>query len=76
MTPNPAKTEITITCHFESYVGIKVNLYSVIGTLLKSASIKNENTTLNIAEIPNGLYVVKMYKSNSEIGIKKLLIQR
>ena len=73
--PNPAKTEITISCHFESSVSLKVNLYSVFGTLLKSASIINDNTTLNITEIPNGLYILKIYNSNSEIGIQKLLIQ-
>ena len=73
--PNPAKTEITISCHFESSASLKVNLYSILGTLLKSVSIKNDNTTLNITEIPNGLYILKIYNNNSEIGIQRLLIQ-
>ena len=72
--PNPAKTKITISSDFESLVGFKVNLYNHLGALLKSTRIINDNTTLNIADITNGLYIVKLYNLNTVIGIQKLII--
>lgn len=68
--PNPANEQLTISAG-ENKIE-KVELYDVMGRLLLN---ETEQKTINISQLPNGTYVVKVYTSNG-IETKKVVVSR
>ncbi len=65
--PNPAKNSIRI-----SHDNCNVNIYSILGKLVKSSSKKQ----IDISDLNSGVYLVKIQnKTNSSITIKRLVVQ-
>jgi len=54
---------------------LDLNVYSISGTLVKSEMLKQNQHETNIADLPNGVYLVTI-KSKNETETKKLVIQR
>jgi hypothetical protein len=66
--PNPTNGIITISSIDNSPVD-KIEIVDVLG---KTVSVKTENTLIDISEITNGVYVLKIY-SGENVFVKKII---
>lgn len=73
--PNPASNVITLNLNKTNNEALDLNVYSISGTLVKSEMLKQNQHETNIADLPNGVYLVTI-KSKNETETKKLVIQR
>ena len=71
--PNPAINEFNISMA-GSMGRVSINLYSIIGTLVKSIETDNNYTTIDVSDLPSGYYMMVILANNSKIT-KKVIIQ-
>ncbi len=69
--PNPASETITILAP-ESLLSNNVKVFSIGGQLVKSILINGSTTTINIDDIPSGLYFIK-FNTNRGIVTKQFV---
>ncbi len=73
--PNPAKTEVTIIC--EATNPIDLQIFNLQGKLMLAQKGLEPKTTINITELPPGLYIIQtLDKAAGLLDVGKLLIQR
>lgn len=58
--PNPAQNEITIDLKNVNFENSSVQIFDAIGKLCKSESITQSSTSINVKDIPEGLYLLKV----------------
>lgn len=73
--PNPASDIATLKIENPSSTGLTINIYNVIGNLIKSEILKQNNRQINIGDLRDGVYMVEI-KSKDWTGKQKLIIQR
>ena len=73
--PNPASDIVTLNINRKSNEAFTLNIYNVIGTLVKSATMKQNQQQINIGDLCNGIYMVTI-KSKNLTENQKLIIQR
>jgi hypothetical protein len=73
--PNPASDIVTLNFNQVNSEDNELNIYSVMGKLLISEMIKQNNQQINIGDLNNGIYLVAI-KSKALIETQKLIIQR
>jgi hypothetical protein len=56
--PNPATDQLQIRYHTEQLTGITIT--NSIGQLMLQQPIHNELTTLNVKELPAGIYIITL----------------
>ena len=71
--PNPANDFICFNNLKSS--GLTINIYNVVGEIVKTEIVNQNNQKVNINDLTNGVYLVAV-KSNEQTEIKKLIIQR
>jgi hypothetical protein len=64
--PNPAKDQFTIQGTID-----KVQLFNSLGVLVKETTVNGK--TISVAELPNGIYMVKAYKKGQFEGVAKII---
>jgi len=58
--PNPVRENLSID--FTNIAGqIKVMLYTISGQLLKTSTMNQQSNTLNVSNLQNGIYLVKLH---------------
>lgn len=72
--PNPAFDIITLNID-NNNSDLILNIYNVMGTLVKSELLKQNQHQINIGNLSNGIYMVEI-KSKERTEKQKLLIQR
>jgi hypothetical protein len=73
--PNPASDFVTLNT---AYIGnniIFINVYNVVGALVKSEQLNKSNQQFNVEGLGNGVYVVEI-KHEESAESQKLIIQR
>lgn len=73
--PNPAADIISLNIESINNDDLKMNIYNVMGTLVKSEVLKQTQPQINISDLSNGVYMVEI-KSTDWTGKQKLIIQR
>lgn len=73
--PNPASEIISLEIDSSINADLKLYIYNVIGNLVKSEILKQNNQQINIGDLSNGVYMV-VIKSKSMIENQRLIIQR
>ncbi len=73
--PNPATNFIILNVDKANNSYLTLNIYNVVGTLVKSETLKQNNRQISIADLSNGIYMVEI-KSKEWNGKQKLIIQR
>jgi Secretion system C-terminal sorting domain len=73
--PNPASDIVTLNIDNRNNADLTLNIYNVIGALVKSETTIKNNRQINIGDLNNGIYMVEI-NSNEWSGIQKLIIQR
>lgn len=75
--PNPVNTEINIT--FEEDLSLSntvISLMSIDGKVLRQKNLDSAyNTTLNVSDIPEGMYLVQIKTENTS-SVRKVVIAR
>jgi hypothetical protein len=72
--PNPAFDIITLNID-NNNSDLILNIYNVIGTLVKSELLKQNQRQVNIGDLSNGIYMIEI-ESKELTGKQKLIIQR
>jgi hypothetical protein len=73
--PNPSTNLVTISIVNKNYKDLTMNIYSVLGNLIMTESLKQDQKQINVAELANGIYVIEI-KSKEWTEKQKLIIQR
>ena len=66
--PNPATTQLTIDLKEEGHAD--VTIYNVLGQAIQQESLNNLQTTIDIANLPAGVYMVKVMQNNKAHTVK------
>lgn len=72
--PNPAHDILTFSNKNLSFDAAEINIYNQVGSLVKSETIKQYNQQINIGDLSNGIYLVKIISEN-KIITEKLIKQ-
>lgn len=69
LSPNPAVNYLRVSANEAIHYKVRMDIQDPNGNVLQSETITNPNgrfeTTLNIEELPNGLYFLKIYVDNT-----------
>jgi len=72
--PNPADSVIHIhlgeTLNNGSY-----QLYTANGQLLRNRSFTNQHTYITTANLPRGIYFLKIFENGMQVGVKKFILE-
>ena len=70
--PNPAQSEVNITLDNEGQANIII--YNQIGMVVKQVSMDKTFATINVNNLPAGMYYIQV-KQNNQIASQKLIIK-
>ena len=73
--PNPASDIVTLNLNNGLNADLTLNIYNVIGVLVKNEILKQNKRQINIGDLSNGIYLVEI-KSKNFSEKQKLIIQR
>ena len=73
--PNPASEMFTLNMNISNNADLTLNIYNVMGALIKSETLKQNQQQINTKDLSNGIYLVEI-KSKEWSGKQKLIIQR
>jgi hypothetical protein len=73
--PNPASDVVSLTLDNTNNGDLTLNIYNVMGTLVKSEIMRQNNRQINIGGLSNGVYMVEI-KSKEGTEKQKLIIKR
>ncbi|MCX6232545.1 MAG: T9SS type A sorting domain-containing protein [Bacteroidetes bacterium] len=75
--PNPASKYFNIDFNFGFEKDMQIQIYDVLGNRIIDQSITNRNpVSINVENLKNGIYYIKIKQQNNSILIKKLLINK
>jgi hypothetical protein len=63
--PNPAQTEINF--RYDAGAPIQAEVYNIIGNKVKSFTHNSFITSVNIEQLPKGMYIIRMYDGNKTL---------
>ena len=73
--PNPAQELINI--ELGDLIGTKIiELYDVTGRIILTEQVNNNAVQLNISEVNNGIYFIKVINEEKTISIKRVVIEK
>jgi hypothetical protein len=70
--PNPVQSQLIITSTGSKY--IQMDLYNILGKLVKSGTFAGDNTSINLDALAPGIYVVRV--NNGQKSITKNIIKK
>ena len=69
--PNPASDYVTV----KTRVGSSIEIFATDGALLSTTQAKGEETTVALAQLPAGRYLVRITSLEGEIVLRPLIIK-
>ncbi|WOD43908.1 T9SS type A sorting domain-containing protein [Hwangdonia lutea] len=76
VSPNPLKSDNTLKLSFAFPVKANISVYNITGKRVIQDNISNqENKELNIANLPNGIYILNI-ATKSATAVRKLVVAR
>ena len=73
--PNPAADIVTLNIDGTSSADITLNIYNVLGALVKTEMLFHNQQQIDISDLKNGIYIFEI-KSKELTGKHKLIIER
>jgi hypothetical protein len=73
ITPNPVFSQAIITISDEN-IPILADLYNNIGQLIKKIAISDIKTTIDMADLPNGVYFLSFLDKNNLKSVQKIVV--
>ncbi len=78
--PNPANESLTLALSkgegIEPNAMVTIEMTNAFGQVVLSSTLKNNKEVFNITHLSNGVYFVKVWSINKQIGFKKIVVQR
>jgi hypothetical protein len=71
--PNPAANVLTVRCEMSLINKLQFELIDMLGSQLIFGDLKSDYTKIDVSEIPNGVYFLKV-KGASNASLKKVVI--
>ncbi len=72
MFPNPASSFVTITTDAVNPITVKIN--NILGQTVITKTLKQQ-TSINVSNLPAGIYFVSFYNNNKLEGTMKLIVE-
>lgn len=77
INPNPANDLLTIALKSSDISNANIEITNTLGQIVLSSRIQGDKSSnFNIQQLPNGIYFVKVYASDKQIGFKKIVVQK
>jgi len=73
--PNPANNIVTLNIDYTKDIVPKLNIYNLMGSLVRSETLKQNQQQINVSDLSNGIYMIEI-KSKGLKENQKLIIQR
>jgi hypothetical protein len=73
ITPNPVFSQAIITISDEN-LPLSADLYNNIGQLIKKIAISDKKTTIDMADLPNGVYFLSFLNKNNLKSVQKIVV--
>jgi hypothetical protein len=73
--PNPAADEVTLNIVNTDNAELTFNIYNVMGKLIRSETIQQNQKQINVSDLISGIYLV-VFKSKNLVENQRLIIQR
>jgi len=73
--PNPASDIVTLNINYAIYEDLEINIYNLMGYLIRSETLKQNHQQINIGDISTGIYMIAI-KSKDLTENQRLIIQR
>lgn len=73
--PNPASDIVTLNIDNSNNAEFTLNIYNIIGSLVKTETLKENNRQINTGDLRKGIYMVEI-KSKEWTEKQKLIIER
>ncbi|MFA6933420.1 MAG: T9SS type A sorting domain-containing protein, partial [Bacteroidales bacterium] len=73
--PNPASDIINLEINNTTKEVLNLNIYNIMGSLVKTETTAVNNNQINISDLNNGIYLIEI-KSKDLITKQKLIIQK
>jgi hypothetical protein len=70
--PNPNNGEFTISMNSISE-NMNVEIYNSLGQIVINEKVNTQSKKINMSQIPNGIYILKLKENNSVISTRKLV---
>ncbi len=78
--PNPATTEFTLSIDNEKWTiengQLVLEIYSVLGEKMQSAIIINNQSTINISQLSNGIYFVRLINGDGNVFYTQRMLKQ
>lgn len=73
--PNPASGIVNLEINNVNKEVLTLNIYNIIGSLVKRETIRHEKNQVNVGDLLNGIYLIEI-RSNDSSQRQKLIIQK
>lgn len=73
--PNPARNNINITFPNSNYQDFNIYIYDIQGKMIKHVKPENFHSEVNISDINNGFYIVKIVDNDQVVKSEKIIIE-
>ena len=74
--PNPVESLLSIELHGEDFQEVSLELYDLLGNLIKFYTLTKPLTTIEVGDIPKGMYFYRINTENLQIGAGKIGVSR
>lgn len=71
--PNPVHNVLHIDCETKDKRINKVELYDIFGKLIKQQNVTTHSTTIEIGELPNGIYLLRVAREDRTSSTMKII---
>ncbi len=72
--PNPASETVNLNIDYKNNVDLVLNIYNLMGTLVKSEKLNQNQQEVKVSDLNNGTYIIEI-KSNEWTKKQKLIIE-
>ena len=73
--PNPSSDYVYIESHLPNNSNNTISIFSSLGSEVATYKASSEVNKLDISELAKGIYIIKLYQDNSEVGYRKLMVR-
>ena len=74
--PNPTSTVLNIELPENTSSVFEVFLTDIVGKVMKKDVLAGQKTSIDVSELPNGLYFAQILEGGKVVGVKKFVVEK
>ncbi len=71
--PNPATTAVNVEIGNYTGKNMQLNMFDLAGRMLKNVPVTQAKTQIDIAELPQGVYLISVYENGVKVGVSRFV---